>query len=889
MDEQIGHWLAAWVDAVRRRPWLTLILAFVATCLAGLYASRNLGVNMDLQAMMSKELPRERYWSEIRNSFPDELDPLLVVVDAPTSEAAREAALALRDGLARDTHLFRAVEVPGESPFFDQNGLLYLSTDELRELADHLAEVQPYVGELQRDASLRGLFALLRRGADAIEKGDATVVSFTPVFTRLSASVDAAALGRPAPVSWHELLLGKGVVESKRRLVIAQPVVDYSQMVPAQAAIARVHEIAREANLEGDSGVRVRVTGELALSSEELDVVTRGTAVSGVISLVAVTVILIFGLRSWRLALANSVTLSAGLVWTFAFAAAAIGSLNLISVAFSVLFIGLADDFGVHFCMRWQDLCAHGRSSEEAMRETAGDVGFSLLICAATCVIGFLAFAPTAFRGVAELGVISAAGIVVSLFASLTVLPALVTVLNPPLPHGRARIFESGAFARLVSLPVRRARAIRIGALVLAIACLPFLLGVRFEYNPLNLRVPDSESVTAFNDLLETEDLSPWSAIVLAPDRAAADATARALGGLDTVDHTVTLSDYIPSDQPAKLAILEDVALFMAPPPQSDGTGAPPSTEEKIDALRRFVASATGSVESGANREAAAALAGLRASVSLFLDGLEGADETARDAALRRLERNVLGSLPDQLRRITTALGARPIDEHTLPSELVKNIVAPDGRVRVDAFPRGDISNDDTALFRFVESTAATAPTVTGIALTNVESAQAIMGAFREALIGAAIVITLLLLVLWRRVSDTLVALAPLALASLVLTAIMVVSGMRWNFANVLVLPVLLGIGIDSGIHLVHRWRHADHVNDALLNTSTARGVIQSTLTTIASFGALALSIHPGLASLGLLLTIGLVLILVANLVLIPALLAGRSLGPAAAPRSTSQ
>ncbi|MGH2898431.1 MAG: MMPL family transporter, partial [Solirubrobacteraceae bacterium] len=228
-----------------------------------------------------------------------------------------------------------------------------------------------------------------------------------------------------------------------------------------------------------------------------------------------------------------------------------------------------------------------------------------------------------------------------------------------------------------------------------------------------------------------------------------------------------------------------------------------------------------------------------------------------------------------------TALNARPIDEHALPDELVKTVVAPDGRVRVDAFPREDISNDDAALFRFVESTTAIAPTVTGIALTNVESAQAIMGAFREALVGAAIVITLLLLVLWRRVSDTLVALAPLALASLLLTAIMVAFGMRWNFANVLVLPVLLGIGIDSGIHLVHRWRHADHTNDALLNTSTARGVIQSTLTTIASFGALALSIHPGLASLGILLTIGLILILVANLVLIPALLAGRSAGPA--------
>ncbi len=871
MDEQIGRWLAAWVDAVRRRPWRTLVLVAIGTCAAGLYASRNLGVNMDLQAMMSQKLPQARQWVEVRRSFPETLDPLLVVIDAPTPEGARVAALGLRDALALDTELFRAVEVPGEDPFFAQNGLLYRSTDELIELSNQLAKVQPYLAELQRDTSLPGLFALLRRGVDALETGDGTVVNLTPVFAGLSGSVDAATENRNAPVSWQGLLLGETIEESTRRVVIAQPIIDYTAMVPAQAAIARVHEVAHGLGLEGDSGVRVRVTGELALSSEELDTVSRGTAWSGLISLVAVTAILIFGLRSWRLALANSLTLTIGLVWTFAFAAAAIGSLNLISVAFSVLFIGLADDFGVHFCMRWQDLCMQGRSSAEAMRETAGDVGFSLLICAATCVIGFLAFAPTDFTGVAELGVISAAGIAVSLVASLTVLPALVTVLDPPLPKGHSRVFESAWFANLVSLPVRRAREVRLGALALGVACIPFVLGVRFDYNPLNLRVPDSDSVTAFNDLLDTEGASPWSAIVLAPDGASAEATARELEALDVVDYTVTLSDYIPEDQAAKLAILEDAALFMAPPPAE--AGRPPASEaEQIAALQSFLSAPA----SPAALEATPELATLRTSVARFLASLDALDGAARTAALARLERNVLDTLPEQLRRINTALGAVPIDDRALPKELVRRAVAPDGRVRVDAFPREDISRDEAALLRFADTTVALVPTATGIALTNVESARAVMGAFREALLGAALAITLLLLVLWRRISDTLVALAPLALASLVLTAVVVALGMRFNFANVLVLPVLLGIGVDSGIHLVHRWRHADHDGDALLHTSTARGVIQSTLTTIASFGALALSIHPGLSSLGTLLTIGLILILIANLVLIPALLAGR-------------
>ncbi len=877
MDERIGRALAAWVDGVRRRPWLTLALALLGTCAAGLYSSRNLGVNTDLQAMMSKRLPQNRQWVEVRKSFPLSLDPLLVVIDTPTPEGARESALRMRDLLARDTERFRTVEVPGEDPFFARNGLLYRSTDELVELSNQLARVQPYIAELRRDPSLRGLFSLLERGAEALERGDSTVVDLGPVFSGLARGVSAAASGQSAPVSWQGLLLGDAVPETTRRVVIAQPIVDYSQMVPARPNIDAIHGAAAALGL-ADAGVRVRVTGELALSSDELDTVTTGTTWSGVISLVAVTTILVFGLRSWRLALANSLSLSIGLVWTFAFAAAAIGSLNLISVAFSVLFIGLADDFGVHFCMRWQDLCMKGSSSAEAMRSTASDVGFSLLICAATCVIGFLAFAPTDFRGVAELGVISAAGIVISLVSSLTVLPALVVVLNPPLPTGHPRIFDSTWFARLVSFPVRRARVVRAGALALGAACLPFVLGVRFDYNPLNLRVPDSDSVTAFNDLLDTEGASPWSAIVLAPDEAAAEATARTLGALDVVANTVTLSDYIPKDQEAKLAILEDTALLMAPPPAQGGL-PPASDAEDVAALRRFV-------DGAGAASAPPALAGLRESVARFLARLDAQDEAGRTASLARLERNVLDTLPAQLARIETALGAAPVDAEALPDELVRRAVAPDGRVRVDAFPREDISRDEAALLRFADTTVAHAPTATGIALTNVESARAVMGAFREAMFGAALAITLLLLVLWRRVSDTLVALAPLALASLALTAIVVLLDMRFNFANVLVLPVLLGIGVDSGIHLVHRWRHADHEGDELLHTSTARGVIQSTLTTIASFGALALSIHPGLASLGLLLTIGLVLILIANLTLIPALLAGRSASPATAARS---
>jgi hypothetical protein len=527
----------------------------------------------------------------------------------------------------------------------------------------------------------------------------------------------------------------------------------------------------------------------------------------------------------------------------------------------------------VHFCLRWQDLCSRGLDSAAALRETARDVGLSLLLCAVTVAIGFLAFAPTDYVGVAELGVISAGGIIISVIVSLTLLPALITLFKPALPKPRVRRPDSAWMARLVSFPVRRARAVRIGALCLAVACLPFLLRVRFDYNPLRLRVQTADSVTAFNDLLSTDGMSPWSVTVLAKDRREADAAAERLAKLDAVDHTVTLSDYIPSDQEQKLAILEDVQLFMAPPPPAEHAPTPATPADEVAALQRFL-STTADMPATLDAKTREALDRLRAAVSGLLERLSGQSESQREASLGRLEHSVVGTLPEQVRRIDTALSAEPVTAKDLPPELVRDTVAPDGRVRVDAYPKRDLGHDDKELQRFADSAVAALPEATGIAITTVESARVVVKAFREALLGAALAIALLLFVLWRRWLDTLIALAPLALAGAVLAALGVILDLPFNFANVLVLPALLGIGIDSGIHLVHRWRHAANDADALLETSTARGVVQSTLTTIASFGTLAISPHPGMASLGLLLTLGLSLILVANLVLIPALVA---------------
>jgi predicted RND superfamily exporter protein len=235
----------------------------------------------------------------------------------------------------------------------------------------------------------------------------------------------------------------------------------------------------------------------------------------------------------------------------------------------------------------------------------------------------------------------------------------------------------------------------------------------------------------------------------------------------------------------------------------------------------------------------------------------------------------MLGTLPEQLRILDAALSAGRVTLEKLPDTILERMITADGRVRIQIFPRDDL-NDHAALAAFVDGVKSIAPEVAGSASEILESGRAVVRALTQAMLSAFIVITLFLLILWRRIDDTALVLVPLLLASALTVATAVLADIPFNFADVIVLPLLLGIGVDSGIHLVHRLRVSAGGEGSLLATSTARAVTYSALTTIASFGSLGLATHLGLATLGRLLTIGVGYTLVCNLIVLPALIRPR-------------
>lgn len=855
------------VDGVRKRAWAVVAVAMSVSAALLAFTVLTLGINTDTSDMLSSELPFRQNYEKYKAAFPYFSSTMIIVIDGENADVAEDAAISLEARLRENPQLFKNVFFPAGHPFFRANGLLYLDTEELSALADRLAGAQPLLASLARDPSIRGLFGVLGLAVDDIRGGGTSTGGLSAAFGRISAVLESRADGGNKTLAWREMMAGEETdADDLRQIIVVQPVVDRGSLGHASEAMRAVRRYAEELGLDEAHGVRVRLTGSAALKTEELESVSTGAGLAGLISLILVSLLLAFGLRSWRLVVSVLVTLVVGLIWTAGFAAVAVGSLNLISVAFAVLFIGLGVDFGIHFSLRYKEEFSHDADHAAALRAAATGVGGALALSAAAAAIAFFSFLPTAYKGVSELGLISGTGMFIALIANLTVLPAMLTVL-PFRPSGRFRhrpLFTISA-ERLVR---RHGRGIAVGALILGVAAVALLPRARFDYNPLNLQDASTESVQTVRDLMQTSQASPYTISVLTDDLDAAVALADKISGLDFVDRAITLRDFVPRNQDEKLEVIDDMARFLTPIIEERATDPAPEPGERraiMDDFRARLARLIDSKQAGELEPTARRLA---AAIDRFL-----AVAWDDPAALAALEAALTGTLSARLESLRQSLGAEPVGIEDLPEEVRRRQTAIDGRARIEVHPVEDLI-ENAALRRFVHDVRELAPNATDNPVILLEAGDAVVNAFKQATGIALVVIIVLLAVLLRRAWHVILVLAPLVLAASFTVATAVLLGLSFNFANIIVMPLLLGLGVASGIHIVTRARREQSAT--LLRTSTPRAIMFSALTTIGSFGSLSLSSHRGTASMGELLTIALAFTLVCSLVVLPALMQAR-------------
>jgi hopanoid biosynthesis associated RND transporter like protein HpnN len=845
------------VKACTRFASLTVLIALVLAVGAGYYTANNFSINTDINTLISPTLD----WRKRDNQFDQAFDrdrTILAVVDAPTPELTSSAAAALEKKLSGDTQHFDSVQALGSGEFFDKEGLLFLPAAEVGQLTSQFESAAPLIEIMAGDPSLRGLTGALETALAGVKRGQFKLDSAERPFSLIAQTVESVLNTGKGTFSWRELVSDKPLTDADRRAFIEfKPILDFNALEPGKDATDAIRKAASDLNLAGDYGARVRLTGPVPIANEEFATVADGAVVNGIGTVLVVLFILWLALRSPKIISAVFATLFIGLSITTAVGLMMVGSLNLLSIAFAVLFVGLGVDFGIQFSVRYRSERFKSNDLQVALEQAADYVAVPLSLAAMATAAGFLSFLPTDYKGVSELGEIAGLGMLVAFLTSITVLPALLSLLNPA---GEKEPVGYAFLAPVDHFLEKHRVAIIVGTLLIAVAGLPLLYFLRFDFNPINLRSAKVESIATFLDLRKDPNTGANAINVMTNSDADAKKIAARLEQVPEVLRVMSLDSFVPDDQPAKLKLIAQGAKVLNPALNPDSIDAAPSDAENVEALK-------GSAESlhraAGDTKGPGAVAALR--LADALSKLADSNEATRN----KVQAIFVTSLKVALDQLKNSLQAQTVSLKTLPAELVNSWKTKDGLQRVEAQPRGDPNDNDT-LRKFAGAVLAAEPNAIGGPVSILKSGDTVVKAFIHAGIWALIVISALLWLALRRITDVLLTLVPLLVAGTVTLEICVLIGLPLNFANIVALPLLLGVGVAFKIYYVTAWR-AGRTN--LLQSSLTRAIFFSAMTTATAFGSLWLSNHPGTASMGKLLALSLVTTLAAVLLFQPALM----------------
>jgi len=843
------------VDACRRHALFLIVAASLLTAVLSAYVATNITINTDINQLLSDNLDWRKREKELEAAFPQKVDNLVVVIDGQTGEKAEAAAAVLAEKLAALPDKFSFVSRPDALPFFRTNGLLYLSDKELSDVLEQIVEAQPLLGTMISDPSVRGLLGtieLMMRGAQA---GAVDGSQIETPLQEMSAVFSAALEGQDHPLNIQKMMPGpaQNAAHELRRYIITKPVLDYASLQPGLEATQAVRDFIADLGLTPENGVRARLTGSVPLNDEEFASVAEGTGMATILSGLLVLALLFLACRTWRIVLPIALTLGVGLVASTAFATFAVGSLNLISVAFAVMFIGIAVDFGIQFGVRYRDQHHKEPDHGKALQNTAKVIAVPLAMAAAATALGFISFIPTAYRGLSELGLIAGAGMIIAFVLNITLLPALLSATKPRAERERIGF---AFLAPLNDFLLSRHKILAPFFGVLVIAGLMAASSIRFDFDPLNLKNPESESVSTMFEAMQDPDSDAYAAQILTSSREDAQALASQLEALPEVDHVMTLNSFIPEDQEKKLAMIADTASLLAPTFALPSKPAP-TPEENREAMRKAAALLH---QAGENMPVARQFASV-------LDQIEA---RYSPELLQQVHRNLLLPLQTKFGEMQGLIQAKPVSLEDIPPELRRDWTTSDGRWLVQAFPKRGADNnprDPEILDRFVDAIQKVAPNAAGTPVSIRESGRTIVTAFERAGIYGFVSISFLSFLVLRRFGDVLMMLTPLVIAGILTLATITLVGMPLNYANIIALPLLFSLGVSYAVYFVFYGRKGERT---FLQSSMARAVLFSATTVLVAFVTLCFSSHPGTKGMGELLTIALLYSLLCTFFMLP-------------------
>ena len=838
----------------------------VMAALSATLAAVRLTVDTDPGLMISNDLDFRKEYKAFSKTFPAVENNFLFIVESESPEESRKAAERLDVALSSRPDLFRHVVAPGVGKFFDDYGILYAGKDDVKKVAGQIRQSAPTFTALAGSPNLAGMSGVLNEITAYAQAGRAP--DGVDVFLdAVSTTVEGETAGKPEALDWSGIGASDGGPElkQKRWFVLSQPVLDFSALESAAGPMAEARRIINDPVVTDNGKVKVQLTGEAALNAEEFEAVTKGAALAMGVSFTLVTLTVFFGLPVLTLVVPALALIVLGFIIDAGFATLSIGYLNMISVAFAVLFIGLGVDYAVHVILRFAEYRALGMEGGDAAVMSVRKTGPALALCTLTTSLAFLAFVPTDFVGMAQLGVIAAGGLCIAFVASITLVPAILKLL----PGNQEKIARN--MSKLNSVSGEETTAHSVGRKLSTLVILALAAGslftfsqARFDGDPINLKDPAAPTVQAFLEILHDQPGEVYSGQVLvAPGKPAREMT-RKLVALPAVSKVHSIEDFLPKNQEGKLAelrLLRDIVPAVVNTDSDIGNVVRNRMLASIAQNMAALASDTGvpaSLQTAAKR--------LDDAIAAF-----NAKHPDSPDALEQLESGLFVKLPDMLGDISRLANTSQVNVAALQETLRERFIAPDGRWRLEVVPAKDMRNSGN-LHEFVKDLQSVDPAASGSPVDIAGSADAVANSMIMATLAALVMVVLVSWPVLRRFTDVLLVLSPLVLAACLMVGYTVVFDAPFNFANVIVLPLLLGLGVDSSIHYVMRAREETVATD-VTGTSTPRAVLISALTTIGSFGTLWLSGHRGMASMGELLTIAILVTLICTLVVLPQLM----------------
>lgn len=850
---------------VVRWPRTTLALGLIVAIASMILMTARLDLKTSRLDLLNPNSSYNQLWLKYLEEFGGE-DDVVVLVEGTDQEQVKSAMDELALALEREKGSFKAVFHKADLTGARSHALYYLPVDKLAELGQGLKRLQPILAGDWSALNVGNQLAYSAMGSQSPDESqrEAALETLSLHVQNLQAKLAGKEKYKSPWAEWDALGELQNsfsahyaiVKEGQMGIILLRLIEDGSKFDRGTAAIQRLRTVLAEFQRSHD-GVKIGLTGLPVMENDEMKSNESASLKTSVVSLLGVAGLFIAGFGGIRHPLLAVAALMIGLTWSCGYLTLAVGHLNILSMAFGVILIGLGIDFGIHYVARYLALRGEIHESEPALIKTAVTVGPGIVTGGLTTAVAFLAAALTDFTGVAELGIIAGGGIVLCVLSAMLMLPAMIQWMDQSAPH--RPLPRPIAVAPTVWFSENMPRATLFVSLGVVFFCAIGIPWVWYDHNLLHLQAEGLESVHLEQRLLAETDQSVWFAISVTDSPAELLARKAKFEQLPSVERTEEIASFLPNDVAAKQPLVETVGQELVQLPKE-----PPLLQ--LSPLPQFL---------GMLQHMQGQLLATQQNVSAESLGRLAQQVASLPPAqameiISKYQQQLASDLLLRLQLLQDMSEPTPPTLETLPEGLRTRFIGGTGKQILKVYSNADIWNMEE-LAKFVEDVRQVDPSVTGQPLQTYEGSRQMQRSYIHAALYALIGVTIVLVFDFQSIRYSLLSLTPVCLGLLQTFGLMGLLDIPLNPANMIVLPLILGIGLDDGVHVIHEYR--SQKGPYRLSRWTATALVLTSLTTMVGFGSLMMAEHRGLQSLGRVLTLGVFCCLFTSLVPLPAFL----------------